>query len=439
MNQAVAQIADAFPISRLLAEIEHVEANGGGVVRGTLPARIDAFTVLSALDDDAVYWRDDSEEALGLGVAAEFVSSGAGRFHELALAAEAFAVQAYPDDDDLRFFCGFSFDPAVRSSRWRDFGAARAVLPRVLLQRPNRASEWAITIPIGDESPVASVRPILLNLGAAESVAARQTREAGRRTSANFMALVRDAKERITLKHAAKIVAARRVDLELTEAVDVGRVARALDAQNPGCHRFLFRRGGATFVGASPERLIRREDDHVSTVALAGSAAPEDAESLLQSLKDHDEHEHVVRHVREALRPFCDDVHGSVTPSLRPLNHVVHLETPFDATLREPVHVLRLAAALHPTPAVGGVPSQFATGWIRELEGADRGWYAGPIGWFNAAGDGELAVAIRSALLRGRDVALWSGAGIVAESDPHSESEEADRKLRPILTALGLS
>lgn len=439
MNQAVEQIAEANPLSRLLSEIERLGAAGGGVARGTLPAQLDAFTLLSVLDVDAVYWRDDSEEALGLGIAQELVSSGPGRFHELALAAEAFAEDAFPAASDLRFFCGFAFDSAVRGSRWREFGAARAVLPRLLLSRPNRGSDWTVTIPVGDASPASLVRPLLLELNATGPTAASTATEAGRRSSADFVSLVQDAKQRIAIKHAAKIVAARRVDLELTESVDVGRVARAIDAQNPGCHRFVFRRDGATFMGASPERLIRRENDHVSTVALAGSAAPEDAESLLESIKDRDEHDHVVRHVREALLPFCDAVHGSESPSLRPLNHVVHLETPFEATLREPVHVLRLAAALHPTPAVGGVPTQFATRWIREWEGADRGWYAGPIGWFNAAGDGELAVAIRSALLRGHDVALWSGAGIVAESDPESEAEEADRKLRPILTALGLS
>lgn len=439
MSQAVAQIAEADPITRLLAAISRVESNGGGVARGVLPARVDAFTLLSVLDCDAVYWRDDNEEALGLGIAAELVASGRGRFHELALAAESFAAETYPDEADLRFFCGFSFDAAVRGARWRDFGAARAVLPRITLRRRDRGSEWSLAVPVSDEFAAQAARGLALRLGATGPAEMPAATEAGQRPSANFIALVQDAKERIAIRHAAKIVAARRVDLELNAPVDVGRVARALDAQNPGCHRFVFRRNGAAFVGASPERLIRRDAEHISSVALAGSAAPEDAESLLQSLKDHDEHEHVVRHLREALRPFCDDVQGSTKPSLRPLNHVVHLETPFAATLREPVHVLRLAAALHPTPAVGGVPTQFATGWIREVEGADRGWYAGLIGWFNAAGDGELAVAIRSALLHGRDVALWSGAGIVAESDPVSEEEEADRKLRPILTALGLS
>jgi isochorismate synthase len=424
---------------RLLEAVRAANPALGVIVTGRLPAELDPFELISHWSGDCAYWHDDRGEALGLGVAAAFVATGPGRFHEIAFMAEEFAAEAFEGGDELRFFCGFAFDDAVQGSRWAHFGAARAVLPAITFRRKTSTDEWQVSIPVSRTTESDQISKILELVHLELGQTAANPGETSRRTSADFRALVRDAKQRIAAKHAAKIVAARRVDLELDDAVDPGVVARALNKRNAGCHRFAFRRGDSTFVGASPERLIHRSVDRVSTVALAGSAAPEDANQLLQSIKDHDEHEHVVRHVREALEPFCTSLDSGSAPSLRALNHVVHLETPFAGELREPVHVLRLAAALHPTPAVGGVPTEFARGWIRELEGADRGWYAGPIGWFDSNGDGELAVAIRSALIRGSNVSAWSGAGIVAESDPDSEMEEADRKLRPILAALGLT
>ena len=123
--------------------------------------------------------------------------------------------------------------------------------------------------------------------------------------------------------------------------------------------------------------------------------------------------------------------------SIRALRHVLHLYTPFRATLRAPRHVLELAARLHPTPAVGGTPTGVAVDWITRREPAPRGWYASPVGWFDLDGDGELAVAIRSGVLVGSRAHLWIGAGIVAGSDPDRELAETESKLRAILGALG--
>ena len=439
MTHAAPELA-RDPLRPLSDAIREVDPQASRVVTGELPSELDAFSVLSSWSGDAIFWHDGDGESVGLGVHARIDASGPGRFHEVAVEAARVFEDSFEESERLRFYCGFAFDHAVRGTRWRSFEAGSAVLPRLLLQRSDRSSAWSVTIPVSSDTDFDELGAIIeLLRGPVGEPPPLDTVEAGRRASADFRALVRDAKGRISRGHAAKIVAARRLDLELEGPVDLGSIARALDAQNPACHRFVFRRADATFFGASPERLIQRLAGEVSTVALAGSAAPEDAQVLLESIKDRDEHEHVVRHLRESLGPFCDRLAVDEGPSLRPLNHVVHLETGFKGTLREPVHVLRLAAALHPTPAVGGVPTEFARGWIRELEGADRGWYAGPVGWFDGRGDGSLAVAIRSALVRGRDVALWSGAGIVAESDPDSETEEAERKLRPILAAFGLT
>ena len=124
-------------------------------------------------------------------------------------------------------------------------------------------------------------------------------------------------------------------------------------------------------------------------------------------------------------------------PAVRALRNILHLHTPIAAELSAPVHVLELAAALHPTPAVGGTPTRLATAWIAAREPAPRGWYAAPVGWFDAAGDGELAVAIRSGLLAGRTAHVWAGAGIVRDSDAEAEWAEVEVKQRAVLDALG--
>jgi isochorismate synthase EntC len=142
--------------------------------------------------------------------------------------------------------------------------------------------------------------------------------------------------------------------------------------------------------------------------------------------------------IRAALAG-CADVDAPAEPDVRILRHVVHLHTPFRARLREPCHVLELAARLHPTPAVGGTPRQVAIDWIRSREPVARGWYAAPVGWFDLDGNGELAVAIRSGVLAGNRAHLWAGAGIVAGSDPERELAETELKLRAMLGALGVA
>ncbi|HEX2687512.1 MAG TPA: chorismate-binding protein, partial [Kofleriaceae bacterium] len=150
------------------------------------------------------------------------------------------------------------------------------------------------------------------------------------------------------------------------------------------------------------------------------------------------EHALVVQAIRAALEGWAE-VEAPAEPAVRALRHVVHLHTPFRARLREPRHVLELAARLHPTPAVGGTPREIAIDWIRTREPVARGWYAAPVGWFDLDGNGELAVAIRSGVLAGNRAHLWAGAGIVAGSDPERELAETELKLRAMLGALGVT
>ncbi len=178
----------------------------------------------------------------------------------------------------------------------------------------------------------------------------------------------------------------------------------------------------------------------MSTQALAGSIAADlenAGETLLSSSKDRQEQEMVVRAIASALEPLCQTLDVAETPTPRTLRHVMHLCTPIEGTLAARKHALDLVKALHPTPAVGGTPRERALQWIAECED-NRGWYAAPVGWFDAEGDGHFAVAIRSALFTGSDALVYAGAGIVADSDPALEYQETGLKQRAILDALGI-
>ena len=242
-----------------------------------------------------------------------------------------------------------------------------------------------------------------------------------------------------------KVVLARRVDVRSSIEIDVENALRRLAAGAPEGTIYAFVRDGRTFLGATPERLVRTAGRDFETVAIAGSAprgatAAEDAAlaaALVASEKEREEHAVVVEMLRESLAPLAETLEVGATPGILPLRHVQHLVTPVRGRLRDQAGLLGLAERLHPTPAVGGEPRDLALEMIAEHEGIERGWYAGPIGWLGADGDGELMVALRCGLVAGRDAALFAGCGIVADSDPSREWEESRMKLRPVASALG--
>ncbi|MDQ3406238.1 MAG: isochorismate synthase [Actinomycetota bacterium] len=245
-----------------------------------------------------------------------------------------------------------------------------------------------------------------------------------------------------------KVVLARTLRLGFDTEVDIRALLPGLAAANPLGYTFAADLPGArTLVGASPELLLSRTGTRVASNPLAGSAPRAAdpvadqavAEALLTSGKDQDEHELVVEAVVDALRPFCRRLTVPKSPSLLRTPTVWHLSTHITGELADPdVSSLRLAAALHPTPAVCGTPVDAARRTIAELEPFDRGFYAGVIGWCDAAGDGEWAVAIRCAEVAGARMRLFAGAGIMPASRPELELAETAAKLRTLLAGLGL-
>jgi isochorismate synthase EntC len=178
----------------------------------------------------------------------------------------------------------------------------------------------------------------------------------------------------------------------------------------------------------------------VITDALAGSiaaSAPDAERRLSASAKDQREHRPVVEHLLAQLGPLAEAIEVPSEPVIRRLPNVLHLQTSVRATLRPGVHAADVAAALHPTPAVGGVPAVAAAAHIAAAEAHARGWYCGPVGWIDADGHAELVVALRCGVLRGASAWLYAGGGIVEGSEPDAEWEETELKLRPLLDALG--
>ena len=273
----------------------------------------------------------------------------------------------------------------------------------------------------------------------------RPASRAGIETSREeWTAQVETALDRIDAGRLTKVVLAQALTVGLEDSIDVPATLERLRRRYPNCYRYLLRHAdGGTFFGAPPERLVAKRGDRVETEALAGSAprgetpeADDDyAAAMLADEKLRHEHDLVVEAIREQLAPIARDL-SIDERTIRRLATIQHLRTPIEATLEADRHVLDLVEALHPTPAVGGVPPAVAWETIRETESFDRGWYAGPVGWFDAAGDGEFAVGIRSGVATDRTVTLFAGNGIVADSDPAEEWDEVQLKFRPILDEL---
>ena len=242
-----------------------------------------------------------------------------------------------------------------------------------------------------------------------------------------------------------KIVLARAQDMRTNAPLHPLRLLNGLRERFPDCYSFSVANGrGHSFIGASPERLVRVSKGVLETEALAGSArrgasASEDASlgaALLASEKDLREHRHVLDSVVHRLEPLGLKPEFVAGPALRKLANVQHLHTPVTATLPADVRLLDALARLHPTPAVGGTPREEAVARIRTLEGFPRGLYAGAIGWMNARGGGEFLVGIRSALVEGDTARVYAGAGIVAGSDAEREYAETELKFRAMREAL---
>jgi menaquinone-specific isochorismate synthase len=361
----------------------------------------------------------------------------------------------------LRFYGGFSFrEDHQPKEHWQAFPSALFHLPLAEYDGEGRGpARLRVRVPSGDdhraarEAAEAQADALVARLEAAES------RSPGRnggpvpvRTRAGdrnrWLAAVERTLEAIRAGALSKAVLARTLDVDLERALETVDVVLALWHQHPGTHAFLFEpRPGTRLLGAAPEALATLRDGRVTATAVAGSvrrgAHPDEdralARSLLESRKDRAEHRVVVEDMVARLDPLTKGVSAQADPHVLTLARIQHLETEIDARARPDRPVLSLVEALHPTPAVCGVPRDQALAFLQEAEPFHRGWYAGPVGWFDTEGEGHFVPALRTAVGEGERWRLFAGAGIVEGSDPASEWEETAIKFVPVLRALAAS
>lgn len=299
---------------------------------------------------------------------------------------------------------------------------------------------------------------IAANMCTEESVATGECNVEQIPSPNHFMRGVRDALARFARGELDKVVLSRTLEIHCEHAPNVRALVKKLAQRNQNGYTFAVNLKNIdndridpsvhALVGASPELLISRQGIKIIANPLAGSEPRSDdpiidqqrAEQLLRSEKDRREHALVIKAIEEALRPFCRTLNIPAEPSLISTPAMWHLSTTIHAELKDPATTsLQLALALHPTPAVCGYPAAAARHAISEIEPHDRGLFTGIVGWCDATGDGEWVVTIRCAEIKGRNVRLYAGAGIVAGSDPQKELAETGAKFNTMLTALGIN
>ncbi len=426
---------------------------------------LDPESVFSACSDEngesphRLLWDTRSSSALkpelvvGLGAVGGVIrAEGARRFSELRDSACALlgGITPFAGNATPRVFGGFAFEP-VKRGPFQALGDASFVLPRWTLRQVGRAAKLdrdaetqvILVVRRGELEDmgalVAEVRS-LAALRARAEVTSLFPPAPPSDDASEFVDTVRLALRKIEEGEFEKVVVARA--LELDGAPSPERVLRRLRGAER-CVRYGFVAGDAAFIAATPELLVARDARGARTEALAGSEPRRghdaaESQALLGRDKDLREHEYVVRAIRENLEAVGATVMVDAAPSVRTLRHVHHLATRIRAGIPGSLHVCDLVEALHPTPAMGGMPRQTALSFLRTHEREPRGWYAAPFGCFDAEGFGEFVVGIRSALLRGDRAWVFAGAGIVAGSDPQLEVREVACKQVTMRDALGI-
>ncbi|MEA2359416.1 MAG: menaquinone-specific isochorismate synthase [Solirubrobacteraceae bacterium] len=389
-----------------------------------------------------------------LGCVAELEDRGDGRFGRVAARWRALVAEALCDDGGAVAVGGFAFAPdGGGAPHWAGFAPASLRVPEAALKR--RGEEATLTLaalaaPDDDpdaivarlEARAASLRTAPLPL--LDPDPAWRCRVVSAMPPEHYESAVARAVERIRARELDKVVLAREVQVHAPHHHDVAALLGVLREGFPACFTFCAGRGDSAFVAASPELLVRRDGMRAGTLALAGSTrrsadpAVDDhlGEQLLRSDKDREEQEIVTRRIVRALRPLSVWVTAAEEPVIVRMANIQHLGTPIRAQLARPVSVVELAGLLHPTPAVGGEPFAAAAPLIPALEGLDRGWYAGPVGWTDANEDGEFCVALRCALVSGPVARCYAGVGVVRDSDPTAELAETEVKLQALLPVL---
>ncbi len=427
---------------------EHALVGASGELRVvSIPCDVDPLTLVRAaapaFGRAGYFGMPGGVEIGGAGVAWRVTAAGPDRLESLSA-----GIGAAKLPPEARLLMGFAFAAeGPRGGAWDGFPAAAVVLPALAAVRTPSGGRVVLAVPAG-----ADPAELLATLGGLEVpppprlVEGADVTIESRPAPAVWREAVAETVAAIRADVVTKVVLTREVVVRSEAANEPFGLVAHLRARHPRCYAFGWQEGSAVFVGASPELLVARSGDTVRSQPLAGTAPRGTGEDdgllgrrLLFSDKERNEHRLVVDDIAARLRPLTLDLSVQTEPTLRRFVNVQHLGAEISGRLAIPRTVIDLAAELHPTPAVGGTPRGDALTFIEKVEAYDRGWYTGGLGWCEPGGDGEVAVALRCALLRAGAAHLYAGSGIVAGSDPEAELVETRLKLRPLLDLLAVS
>ena len=352
-------------------------------------------------------------------------------------------------------FGGFSFDPkSMKDSEWDGFPSAYFFVPSFQLTSEEGQTYISINLinttgdAVDEFERLREERDRLIHIAQVnefEPSLKPTVSSLVEIAKGQYIEAVEDVTKQIKNGNADKVVIARSVKMNFEKEVSSVAALHHISNEQQESYHFGLQKDGQLFFGATPERLIEISNGRAYSACVAGSihrgkSAVEDRElgkELLTDNKNRAEHNYVVKMISEVFHDYCTDVSMPSEPKLMKIRDIQHLFTPIEGNIEQHTDIFSLVAALHPTPALGGVPTDRSMEIIREQEQMDRGYYAAPIGWTDTEGNGEFAVAIRSALLDGDQAYLYAGGGIVADSKAEKEYEETWVKFRPVLRALG--
>lgn len=407
------------------------------------------------------FWSDPKREFtfIGIGSAVSLEANGVNRFvqiskqwQQLINHALIFSDTSIPGTGPT-MIGGFRFDPLkTKTALWKSFPDAKLTLPKYALtiykencwltenyylNQTDDAKE--ITEKTEIERNNLFYTPITDEEKLPTSIIKEEI------NPQSWIQTVEKTTEEIKKHELEKVVLAREMRLYSNEPFSPERTLSRLLEEQTSSFIFAFENEGDCFIGATPERLAKRENENIFFTCLAGSMkrgkTNEEDEKLGQFLlhddKNRYEHQLVVKMITEVAKNMCRDVQVPNRPELFKSRHIQHLFTPISAKASHH-SLLEIIEAMHPTPALGGYPKEKGFEKIRHIEELDRGWYAAPVGWLDYQGNGEFAAAIRSAVLQGKQASLFAGVGLVADSDPKTEYEETLIKFKPMLSALGV-
>ncbi len=430
-----------IPRQALLELDQALRAASGGMRIVSVEVDLDPLDLVRA-GSEAFGWAGffgspEGKSIGGLGTATTFAVGGPSRFEAIDS-----GIRDLPGG--VKLFMGFGFDEdGPAGLDWEGFPSAVAVLPEVSVVRVGGRSSLTVAIRPGSDGRL--LLGLLSALRAPGIVVEEHEvdhKVESRPMPDDWRDLVAEAVASIGAGLFEKVVLARTVLVHTPYPLRSFDLVSQLRARYPGCRIFGWQQGDSTFMGASPEVLVTRDGERFQLSPLAGSGPRGDdadddrrlGDALLSSVKDRLEHSIVVEDAVRRLEPVGKGITHPSDPVLHRFATVQHLATPITGTTDR--RILELAAVLHPTAAVGGSPQAEALAFIAKQEGIDRGWYSGGIGWIEPDGDGELAIALRCAIVRGDRAIIYAGNGIVEGSLPDEELIETRLKLRPMLDLL---